>query len=551
MQKSVLILIVGIILTACNKDYGYDKELRDLLSEIDREIENCDDYDNHKQQRIDSIKTILSLPDAQNPEARYNLNETLFREYESYICDSALQYANRNLEIAQEINSAGKYSATMLKKVGVLSRAGLFKEAIDAIECIDTSALSDDAKFEYFVAYKDLYQFLREYAIGGEYAEKYSRKTLQFGDSIARLINNNIFAYICNKGSSLTEAGNYHEATSYLKKELNRYQMGTREYAILSSILAYSYQRQDSINTAEKYLSLSALSDMRACVKENMAMRSLSEMLFKQGDVVRANKYLKKSIADATFFSARLRNNQSSQLLPIVDASYDAMQRQLNHRLTWYILCVSLLTAGLIITLIVIFKQFKKLSASHRKVSEAHHQLERLNSELSSLNQQLSATNLELQDSNVIKQTYIAQFMELCSTYILNIEQYRKSLRKKLSVGKLEDLKNSLENAEPIDNILRDFLTTFDTAFLKICPNFISKFNELFPEEERIVIKQPNKLNTELRIYALIRLGINDSAQIAQFLRYSVNTIYSYRSKMKNKSLYRDDLDAEVLKIAF
>jgi hypothetical protein len=551
MQKFLLILVAGLLVSACSNDYGYDEELRNLLSEIDHEIENCDNYDNLKQQRIDSLKSVLSHVDLPNSEARYNLNETLFHEYESYICDSALHYANCNLALARHMQSAEKYAATQLLKVGVLSRAGLFKEAIDALGDIDAAALNDDLKFHYYVAQKDIYQFLREYAAEGEYSEQYSQLTMLYGDSIAQLSNNNEFANICNKGSGLTELGRYREAEQYLTKALEQYRMGSREYAVITSILAYNYQRKGQLNDAERYLAMSALSDMRACVKENMSMRSLSGMLYRQGDIVRANNYLKKSIADATFFSARLRNNQSSQLLPIVDESYNALQMQSNSRLKWSVIAISVLTVGLIIALLVIFKQLNKISTSHRKVLDAHKQLANLNRELSGLNERLSTTNQELQESNIIKQTYIAQFMELCSTYILALEQYRKTLRKQVSVGNVADLKSRLEDTDTINNILREFYATFDRAFLKLCPKFIDQFNALLPEEERIVIKTPDKLNTELRIYALIRLGISDSGQIAQFLRCSLNTIYSYRSKIKNRSLYRDTFEAEVLKIAF
>jgi hypothetical protein len=493
----------------------------------------------------------LAHADTQNVETRFKLNETLFHEYESYICDSALHYANCNIELARQMGSSEKYAATQLKKIGVLSRAGLFKEAIDELGDIDATTLSDRLKFSYYVARKDIYQFLREYATEGEYAERYSQMTMLYGDSIAQLSYTDDFANICNKGSGLTEIGHYQEAEQYLKSALERYRMGSREYAVITSILAYNYQMKGQMDDAEYYLALSALSDMRACVKENMSMRSLSDLLYHQGDIVRANSYLKKSIADATFFSARLRNNQSSQLLPIVDESYNALQTQSNHRLKWSVIAISLLTIGLIIALLVIFKQLKKISASHRKVLEAHNQLARLNLELSGLNERLSTTNRELQESNIIKQTYIVQFMELCSTYILALEQYRKSLRKQVSVGNVADLKSRLEDTDTINNILREFYATFDRAFLKLCPKFIEQFNALLPEEERIVIKTPDKLNTELRIYALIRLGISDSGQIAQFLRCSLNTIYSYRSKIKNHSLYRDSFDDEVLKIVF
>ena len=219
-------------------------------------------------------------------------------------------------------------------------------------------------------------------------------------------------------------------------------------------------------------------------------------------------------------------------------------------QLKWLIMVISALAVGLVVAVVFIIKQLRTVSRSLNLVSVTKDKLLKLNEELQQANAALMATNTALTESSCIKEEYIGKFMELCSNYISTLEQYRKMLYQQAASGRTEDLHKSLRSTSIISNTLKEFYKAFDTAFLNIFPDFVQRFNELLPEDDRIQLKEDEKLNTELRVFALIRLGITDSAKIASFLRCSITTIYTYRSKRKKRSLCPVDFDDEVMKIA-
>ena len=258
---------------------------------------------------------------------------------------------------------------------------------------------------------------------------------------------------------------------------------------------------------------------------------------------------MKKSMADASQYNARLRNVQASKMLPMIDYSYQ-MEKELQHKkLQFFLGVISLLSVFLILTIGYIFRQMKKLAKARLEVVCANNELKKLNADLVEANRLQRQLNDSLTETGRIKEEYIGRFLGLCSAYIDKLETYRRMLNKKAASGKVEELYKTLKSSQFIDDELKEFYLNFDNSFLSIFPNFVECFNSLFPKDDVIVPKQGERLTTEMRIYALIRLGINDSAKIASFLRYSITTIYTYRSKLKNKSLYRDDFEERVMKI--
>ena len=210
---------------------------------------------------------------------------------------------------------------------------------------------------------------------------------------------------------------------------------------------------------------------------------------------------------------------------------------------------ISILSVFLFMAVIYVILQMKKLSKARREVQHINIELQKLNTDLSEVNNRLNQTNNSLKESNIIKDEYLGRFLDLCSKYIDNLENYRKLLNKKAGTGKMDDLMKMLKSTRFSDDELKDLYLNFDTAFLKIFPDFVESFNQLLPETERIVPKREEQLTAELRIFALVRLGIADSGQIANFLRFSITTVYSYRSKMRVRSLFKDSFEEQVLKI--
>lgn len=276
----------------------------------------------------------------------------------------------------------------------------------------------------------------------------------------------------------------------------------------------------------------------------------LAQLLYEDGDMERAYQYMRFSWNATKFYNARLRSWQSADVLSLIDKTYQAMIEKQNDRLQQNLLLITALLVLLIVALGYIYRQMKKLADARNHLQVANGQLNGLNEELRQMNSCLSSTNIELSESNQIKEEYIARFIKLCSTYINRLDAYRRMVNKKVSAGQIAELLKITRSQDALDEELEELYVNFDTAFLHLFPDFVKKFNDLLQENDQIVLKKDELLNTELRIFALIRLGIEDSSQIAEFLRYSVNTIYNYRAKVKNKARgSREDFEDLVRKI--
>ncbi len=541
--QCLMSIVVAVSLQSC----GGRTANSELLDYLDEAIDRSEAYDEAKISRIDSLRYLLSVVDT--PEGQFELNRQLFLEYESFVCDSAMHYINANIDYARSAGDNGKLMMSLVEKADLVAKAGIFTEALNILSKIDAKTLPDSLKDNYYQICGTTYQYMNEYAEGSEYVDAYNIKIAAYRDSVLSMSTADPFIYDTEYGSWLIGQGKLDEAIVFFTDKLDNYQFGTREYSVVASLLAYVYQLSDS-EQYEHFLVLSAISDIQGSVKENLALRSLAELRFENGDVPHAYHYLKKSMEDANYFSARMRKNQSANALPLVIQSYEALQKQMQSQLKTYIIVIGALAVGLIVAVLFIVKQLRTVSRSLRYVSVTKDKLLKLNEELQQANATLKQINTALIESSCIKEEYIGKFMELCSKYISTLEQYRKMLYQQAASGRADELHKSLRSTSIVNETLKEFYSAFDTAFLNIFPDFVERFNDLLPQDDHIQLKEGEKLNTELRVFALIRLGITDSAKIAGFLRCSITTIYTYRSKRKKRSLCPVDFDDQVMKIA-
>lgn len=540
----VYAVIAGILIACSGKDKNSLSE-NTLLDRLDATIAHTPHFDSLK---VADIIHSTTLP-ARTPMELFERNRQLFLCYESFVCDSAMHYLNANIALARTLSRNDLLTEVLIDKADLMAKAGLFNESFTLLRSISAKDLPVEQRTRYYLTYEIAYQYLYEYTEGSNYATEYMQHVAVYQDSVLKVAIPNTYIYETEYGSRLLKQGQTAQAIACFRRELDRHTSGTREYSVLTSLLAYAYQTQHNHTEQKRYITLSAISDIQGSIKENLAMRTLAELCFESNEVERAYTYLMKSMEDANYFSARMRKNQSARLLPLVTQTYGVMQEEYRHRLTIYLLIISLLAGGLIIALSHIFKQLKIVSGSLQLVSQTKDQLQALNEQLSASNQALQASNNALTESSRIKEEYIGKFMELCSLHISTLEQYRKSLTRQATQGKVEELYKLLRSEQIIQTTLKDFYTAFDSSFLNLFPHFVEQFNALFPTEERIVLRKEEQLNTELRTFALIRLGITGSDKIASFLRCSITTIYTYRSKRKKHSLCPDTFDEEILKI--
>lgn len=506
--------------------YVNAQNLDSLLLVLDKTIEQQEIYDGQKEKRISELKNQL-IATSQLADDLYRIQKALYQEYEAYICDSALHYSDLMLSLSEGNKNVFWINEAKLQQSRMFAGSGRYYESIEVLQTIKKETLTMQQLETYYINYADTYVYWAEYN-NQENSSEYSEIKRAYQDSALAILPSDSYGYVALKGRMYIESGQFDEAKSILDSYASQIRKDTHEYAIYTSVLAYLYERTNDIELQKKYLALSAITDAKQSVKENLSLRHLAVLLLDSGDIERANRYIKKSVEDANFYNARLRNIQISKILPIIDEAYQKDKEEQQRKLKMLLAAVSILSLALLFAIIYVVRQMQKLKKTRR--------------ELSSVNKSLSDLNTSLSESNHIKEEYIGRFLSLCSTYIDKLENYRRSLNKKASAGKYDELVSMLKSSEIVENELKDFYQNFDTAFLNIFPDFVVQFNELLTPEDRIILKQTDSLNTELRVFALIRLGITDSTKIANFLRYSVTTIYNYRSKYRNKSVAGRDL---------
>lgn len=536
-----------------------------IFDELDAEIERCGVYDSIKEQRIRQLRA--ELQSCRNEDRKSELLDRIIGEYNAYNADSALHYVSRSLNRDVVNTDIPMKRRLLLKRADIMAHAGMFSDAQAILAGIAPNDIGEDLKEEYYATYCALYQYLSEYNSEHETAGEYERLRAQYVDSLNMVIDPESFNHLVYVMTQKARQGQAEEAITVLKKHIDDYHSGQREYSILASTLAYICKTSGRHEDYKRYLALSAISDIRGAVKENMSFREVATVMFEDGDVERANRYLKKSISDANFYAGMMRNVQSSKMLPLIDDAYASMQAQLTRRLRTMAGISLALSAVLIITIIFILKQFRSLRRANAHVKEANDKLSSLsedlkdanlaltgkNRELHSISDALRGANAQLEERNDLlneynrtKEQYAGLFMENCSSAISTLHQYQKSLRILASQGAKSALMKKLESSEMADAMLKNFYKNFDEAILNIYPDFVENFNSLLSPGEEVILKKGMLLNTELRLFALIRLGIYDNEKIADFLRCSISTVYTYRSKIKKRAKNPDTFERDV-----
>lgn len=552
MKTTRFILLLGLLLLPA---IGTSNTIDSLLNVLDKAIAERESYEQQKLKHIALIKEELKRTDLPE-EKRYYINSRLYTEYESYNCDSAMHYVDENLEIAVRQENKQWMNRTRLDKTHLLAVAGLYSEAHEQLKLLTHEVLQGNELVDYYVVNENLSLYQAEYAIGRHYIATYLEKANCYRDSILSIVPAGSYRHAITRAPLLIDKNESLEAIALLEEFLPTLQPDTRRYAVTSSILAFAHYTVGNREKEKEFRIRSAIADIRAAVKENYSLGALAELLYADGQLERANRYIKVSIEDANSYSTRLRSLQSSKMLPLIDRAYQQEKEVQQQKLKTLTVGVCLLSAVLLLAVAYLIRQRRKLASSRQALNHTNASLKRLNDELRELNRGLveantsqQHTNLVLRETNRIKEEYLGRFLGLCSSYIDKLEKYRRELNKYALVGNLDELYRALKSPRVVNDELKEFYHNFDSSFLRIFPTFIEEFNKLLPEEERLQPKNNELLTTEQRIFALIRLGIADSARIAEFLRCSITTVYTYRSKVKNKSLVKDEFEERITHI--
>ena len=545
-MKKILILILAAFLPSLLPVQIGKKDTHALLRELDRIIENRQVYGDAKEARIAELRKLLSS--ASSDEQRYGFCGKLFDEYRAYNMDSSYVYAKRKLELAQRLGKQDYLDDSAMNMAEFMGVTGMYKEALEVLGRINRNRLEDYLISYYYHLYRTLYGLMGDYAVTEKEKNEYYRITDLYRDSLLQANASDTLAHVLVMADKYTVHARYDEAISLLSDYSNHASLDEHAKAMLAYTLAEACRLKGDKSGEKYYLALSAIADLKSAVREYVSLRKLASLVYEEGDIDRAYNYLKCSLEDATLCNARLRTLEISQVFPIIDQAYQMKTNKQKRELKVSLICISLLSVFLLIAVFFVYKQMKKVAVARREVLNTNALLQELNEELHASNSQLKETNHALAETNYIKEEYIGRYMDQCSTYLDKMDLYRRSLNKIAATGKVDELYKAIKTSQFIENELKDFYANFDLTFLQLFPNFVEEFNALLTDP--LQPKPGDLLNTELRIFALIRLGITDSTKIAQFLRYSVTTIYNYRTRVRNRAAgEREEFENKVMRI--
>ena len=553
MKSDLFILIVCLLFPAyaCADTSKHAlEENRKLLHSLDSLLEQQDLFVRVKEERIKQLKMQYSR--VKDVKELYAMNRMVYLEYRVYDADSALHYINKNIQLAQQTNNRTWEVVSLLEQSFVLTSSGLLTEALKAVSDIQPEELPQNLRSEYFGRLCTLYSRLRDYSSeNSQLSEHYNNLQKAFRDSVyltatpdeLRYWNCRAWLYL-----GTPEIEPVKQAFEENKQTLSN---DSRKYSIATYNLSAIYRSENNESKYLENLILSAMADIRSVNGDIGSLQEIAEYLFKHGEIDRAYNYILYCSQKAMLFHNRVRIVKMSHLQNQVYKAYQEQSRTQQKRLQASLIAVSFLFLVLIGAFLFIRKQMRRLKEANLKLdstnqklsvnmdalSTAHQRLEEVNMQLKDLNTQLQEVNDQLRESNYVKEEYIGYVFNICSTYISKLEEFRKNINRKLKVGQIEDVKAMTDSSTTASNELKEFYQNFDTIFLHLYPNFVGDFNALLLPEERIELKEGELLNTELRIHALIRLGITDSVKIADFLHCSAQTVYNNRLRTRNKSI--------------
>ena len=522
-------------------------EMDSLLRVLDRTVDDFQIYSNMKEAKINKLKDLLKYTTSYSQ--KYEICGKLYDEYSFYKSDSALVYARKKLLIAEKLNNKRNLTDARLNLASIMGITGMYKEAMDIVNKVDINE-APDLKAYYFHINRTIYGFMADYASSSQEKRRYDEITAAYRDSLLIVNAPSSSAHVMVRSDQLIINKKYNEALKLLLNYYPTIKNNIHDRAIIAYSIALAYHGKHERDLEKRWLTTSAIYDLQSATKEYISLRLLAYTLYEDGDVDRAYKYIKRSLDDALFCNARLRTFEISKMLPIIDKAYQQQSDSRQRLMMITIFSISTLSVLLMLAVFFVYRQMKKLAVARKNLSDANKLLNDLNHELSATNIQLNNTNETLLEANLIKEEYIGRYMDQCSAYIDKLDDYRRLLNKTATAGKIDDLLRVIKSKQFIEDELKEFYDNFDSTFLQLFPTFVDEFKLLLSDYEDVTLKSGQLLNTELRIFALIRLGITDSVKISHFLRYSLSTIYNYRTKLRNKAICkRGEFEENVMRI--
>lgn len=539
---TITLLSFTTVLTACIHESSYPEEIENELNVLDRIVDDSSRYKEAKQKKISD--KLSSLRPEDSDTYRYGIYDEVYREYYQYNLDSAMTYAKKKLVIAQNTDSYRIKTDAVLDLAERYVLSGMYAETLHILDTLETDRLDSTLMVEYFHVCQSLYEDLSSTSDDPDLKIKYWNMKNRYRDLRLEYLPEGDIARLFVLSEMSRESGTGENMLPEIKAWIQSPDTDNHNKAMLCYIAAHIYKTIGDRENELLYYILSARNDLTAPVNDYMSLHELAARLYADGEIERAYRYITRSVQDAMVAQSRLNITSINSVLPTISASYDTLMQRKNRQLIYLLFGISILTVLLVLAASASITSRNRALIAEKKTREKNELFKEAND---NLQKYISM----LQEANQIKESYLSRYMDMCVEYIEGLERYRSQLRQTAKSGGFEKIMENLRSGNYIKKELQEFYSQFDSTFLSLFPDFVEQFNMLLKPECRIEDRSSEKvLSTELRVMALIRLGVHDSAKISRFLRRSISTVYNYRAKMRNSALSdRDDLEKQVMSI--
>lgn len=538
-MKPITLLLIAVGLASCSPRYSED--VCQALKTLDNVLEESSSYERFKNRHIESIKAALTSNISN--EERYRIYDELYNEYIKYDLDSANLYVRIKEDIASRSAMEHLILDARLDALDKYSMSGQYHEVLEDIDKLDTNVLRAHGFMpRYCHILNSLYLGMAYTADNPRKKSEYKEQQIRYRQRLYNLLGEDDIAKLYVRTEILIEEKCYEQVKALLHEGLQRPSLSIHDKAILHYLSAKACINLGETEEAIIHYAESAICDISTPIRDYKSLYELAEFLYKASDTERAYRYITRSIDDAKAANMRINIDSINNLLPIIFNSYELQINSKERYMVIAMICIMAILLIVILISCVIIRDRRTIAERERIINKSHE-------ELQTVNERLHRYIARLKESNEIKEAYIGRYIDLCSDYIGRLEQYRSELRKLAKSGGLDTIMSELRSSAVIEAELTEFYQQFDATFLDLFPDFIAQLNSLLKPDKQIEVKH-SLLSTELRICALIRLGVTDSVKIAEFLRRSVSTIYNYRVKMRNAYVNdREDFEKEIMKI--
>lgn len=535
-MKIIIMMMLAIMPVLAHASSSQVDEER-LFVRLDQYISERDKYEEKKENKLQNLKSeVANTSDLLRHLYLYN---QIYREYYTYRYDSAMVYVNRGLRLAEQLHDRYYIELNQINRAAVLSTGGFYSQAEDLMLGLSVAELSPKLVQYYYYTLTWVYNYWASFCENSEFKEEFTKKKIaNLAKTIQHIENKKsaLYYYLSGEMEYLQHRNSGSDLNFYLKA-LAVSPVNSRVHASAAYGVARFYLLTNRQDLYKKYLVEAAISDIVCPLKENLALQELATYLYKKDTkyAKRAAKYIKCSMEDAQFYNNRLRMVEISRILPLITETNHQTEVRQNLIITASLVVVSVMSLGLLALAFFAFKQNKRLAKSRKEVKSQNSLLEELNG--------------KLLNTNKLRETYMRLFMDISAVYIKKLDDYRKLVSRKIKAKQTADLLTAINSYKLAEEEASNFYIRFDKAFMELYPNFVTEFNALLLPDKQIVLPAPNSLTKEIRIYALMRLGVTDGQELATLLFYSTQTIYNYKSAIRKRAKNIDTFDADINKL--